>query len=81
MEIDFELIEKIVKVIRNAYDEAKQIKNKNIKNKELNDIVTDIDIFMEDKIVTFIREHFPNHSIYSNGNIHNEIVSVIDDKI
>lgn len=65
MEIDFELIEKIVKVIRNAYDEAKQIKNKNIKNKELNDIVTDIDIFMEDKIVTFIREHFPNHSIYS----------------
>lgn len=76
MEIDFELIEKIVKVIRNAYDEAKQIKNK-----ELNDIVTDIDIFMEDKIGTFIRELFPNHSIYSNGNIHNEIVSVIDDKI
>ncbi len=65
MEIDFNLIEKIVNVIKNAYDEAKQIKNKNIKNKELNDIVTDIDIFMENKIISFIKENFSNHSIYA----------------
>lgn len=65
MEIDFNLIEKIIEVIKNAYDETKQIKDKNIKNKELNDIVTDIDVFMENKIVTFIKECFPNHSIYA----------------
>ncbi len=46
MEINFNLIEKIIEVIKNAYDETKQIKDKNIKNKELNDIVTDIDVFM-----------------------------------
>ena len=37
----------------------------NIKNKELNDIVTDVDIFMENKIVTAIKGWFPNHSIYA----------------
>ncbi len=65
MEIDFNLIQKIIEVIKNAYNETKQIKNKNIKNKELNDIVTDIDVFMENKIVTFVKECFPNHSIYA----------------
>lgn len=65
MEIDFKFIEKFIEVIKNAYDETKQIKDKNIKNKELNDIVTDVDIFMENKIVSFIKENFPKHSIYS----------------
>lgn len=65
MEIDFKLVEKIIDVIKNAYDEAKQIKDKNIKNKELNDIVTDVDVFMENRILSFIQESFPKHSIYS----------------
>ena len=34
-------------------------------NKELNDIVTDVDIFMEKKIIEKIKELFPKHSIYS----------------
>ena len=31
----------------------------------MNDIVTDVDIFMENKIVAAIKEWFPNHSIYA----------------
>lgn len=65
MEIDFNLINRIIEVIKNAYEETKMIKDKNIKNKELNDIVTDVDVFMENRIVTFIKENFPNHSIYA----------------
>ena len=65
MEIDFKLIDKLIDLIEKAYNESKEIKNKNIKNKELNDIVTDIDIFMENKIVTAIKDWFPNHSIYA----------------
>lgn len=65
MQITNEVIEKFVELVQNSYREAKSIKNKNIKNKELNDIVTDIDIFMEKKIVGAIKEWYPNHSIYS----------------
>lgn len=65
MEVDFKFIEKIIEVIKNAYDETKQIKDKNIKNKELNDIVTDVDVFMENRIISFIKESFPRHSIFS----------------
>ena len=74
MEIDFNLTEKLVEIIKASYNEAKEIKNKNIQNKELNDIVTDIDIFMENKIVSIIKEWFPSHSIYAeeSGNINKE---------
>lgn len=65
MEIDFNLIDNIKELVMKAYNEAKEMKNKNIKNKELNDIVTDVDIFMENKIVTAIKNWFPSHSIYA----------------
>lgn len=65
MEIDFKLIDKIIKKVMLIYNDAKEIKNKNIKSKELNDIVTDVDIFMENKIVAAIKEWFPDHSIYA----------------
>lgn len=65
MEIDFNLIDKIIELVKKAYNEAKEIKNKNVKSKDLNDIVTDVDIFMENKIVTAIKEWFPDHSIYA----------------
>ena len=56
MEIDFNLIDKIIELVKEAYNEAKEIKNKNIRSKELNDIVTDVDIFMENKICEAIKE-------------------------
>lgn len=65
MEIDFNLIDNIKELVMKAYNQAKDIKNTNIKNKELNDIVTDVDIFMENKIVTAIKNWFPSHSIYA----------------
>lgn len=74
MEIDFNLIDKIIELVKEAYNEAKEIKNKNIKSKELNDIVTDVDIFMENKILEAIKKWFPSHSIYAeeSGNDENE---------
>jgi len=71
MEIDFNLAFKFKELIINSYNEARNINDINIQNKELNDIVTDVDLFMERKIVNAIQEWFPNHSINSEecGNI------------
>ena len=43
MNIDINLVEELKNVILTSYDEATKL-DKNIKNKELNDIVTDVDI-------------------------------------
>lgn len=64
MNIDFELIEKIKKLVLESYEQAQKMQL-NIKNKDRNDIVTDVDIFMESKIVEKIQEWFPEHGIYS----------------
>lgn len=64
MNINFELVEKLKKVVLDSYQEAKDMKL-NIRNKDLNDIVTDVDVFMEKRIVEKIKEWFPEHSIYS----------------
>lgn len=65
MEVNFDFINELIEVVKNAYEESKNIKNKNIKNKELNDIVTDVDIYIEKAITSFITKNFPRHSIYS----------------
>lgn len=65
MEIDFKFIEKLIEVAKSAYENSKTIEDKNVKNKELNDIVTDIDVYMENEIISFISKTYPNHSIYS----------------
>ena len=63
MDIDFKLVEELKNVILTSYNEAIKL-DKNVKNKELNDIVTDVDIYMETKIIEKIKEWFPEHSIY-----------------
>lgn len=63
MKVDIDIVNKIVKLLKTSYEESKDIKEKNIKNKELNDIVTDVDIFMEKKIVYAIQAWYPDHSI------------------
>lgn len=67
MEINFELVKNLEKVVKSIFFSIYQedLKNLNIKNKERNDIVTDVDIMMEKKIVKKIQEWFPEHSIYS----------------
>lgn len=65
MEIDFNLVEKLKEVVVNSYEESKKIGDLRIENKELNDIVTAVDIFMEKQIVSKVKEWFPEHSIYS----------------
>lgn len=64
MNIDYNLVKELQEVILKSYDEALKL-DKNIRNKELNDIVTDVDIYMETKIIEKIKALFPSHSIYS----------------
>ena len=74
MEVNFDLAEKLKQVVIKSYEESKEIGELKIKNKELNDIVTDVDIFMEKKIVSKLQEWFPEHSIYSEeiGELHKD---------
>lgn len=64
MNIDIDLVNQLKELVFESYNEASKL-DKNVKKKELNDIVTDIDIFMETKIIEKIREWFPEYSIYS----------------
>ena len=64
MNIDKKFIKELETLIITSYEKSKKLE-KNIRKKELNDIVTDIDIFMENKIIAKIKENFPEHSIYS----------------
>lgn len=64
MEINYNLVNELKQTILKSYNEALKLA-KNIRNKELNDIVTDVDIYMETKIIEKIKEYFPEHSIYS----------------
>ena len=49
MDIDLNLVKGLKEIILESYNESLKI-NKNVINKENNDIVTDIDIFMEAKM-------------------------------
>ena len=60
MEIDFNLVNEFKETILKSYNEALNL-DKNVRNKELNDIVTDVDIYMETKIIEKIQELFPEH--------------------
>ena len=64
MNIDYNLVNELKGTILRSYNEALKL-DKNTRNKELNDIVTDVDIYMETKIIEKIKELFPNHAIYS----------------
>lgn len=81
MDIDINLVKELKSIIVQAYEEALKLNN-HIMKKELNDIVTDVDIYMESKIINKIKEWFPEHSIYSEekGKIigNNEYVWFID---
>lgn len=65
MDIDFEFAKKLKEKVLKIYEESKNIKDIAIKNKEKNDIVTAVDVFMENEIIKIIKEWFPEHSIYS----------------
>jgi len=65
MEIDIKVVNRFAGLLKDSYEESKKIKNRNIANKELNDIVTDVDVFMENKIVEAIKMWYPNTSIIS----------------
>jgi len=65
VDIDFEFAKKLKEKVLKIYEESKNIKDIAIKNKEKNDIVTAVDVFMENEIIKIIKEWFPEHSIYS----------------
>lgn len=82
MEIDFNLISRLKELIISSFNDAQKINNINVQKKEFNDIVTDVDLFMEKKIVNSLREWFPNHSIdseeFTNINKDSEYEWLID---
>lgn len=64
MNLDYNLVNELKETILKSYNEALKL-DKNVRNKELNDIVTDVDIYIESKIIEKIKEIFPEQSIYS----------------
>lgn len=65
MNIDFDLINKLKERVLEIYNKSKDIKEVAVRNKEGNDIVTTIDLYMEKQIIKTIKQFFPEHSIYS----------------
>lgn len=72
MNLDNNFVEKLKELIESSYKETLNF-DKNIENKELNDIVTNVDIYIEEKIINQLLEWFPKYSIYSEekGRINN----------
>ncbi len=64
MDIDFEFAKKLKEKVLKIYEESKNIKDIAIKNKEKNDIVTAVDVFMENEIIKIIKEWFPEQMVY-----------------
>jgi len=56
------------KIIKKGFNNVKEIK---FKNNNINDIVTNVDIEAEKKIISIIKNKFPKHNIYSEekGNL------------
>jgi len=61
-EILHQLYDYLVPLVTNAYREASQYSVQGIEKKELNDIATFTDRFMEQTIVAGIRRRFPDHT-------------------
>ena len=64
MNIDFELIEYLKEKVLALYEESKNIHEMNVANKEGYDIVTDVDLFMEERIISFIKDIFQSKKLY-----------------
>ena len=57
-------VKRITKIITDAYKKSKNI-SKEGSRKELNDVVTDVDLFMEKSIIAGILKYYPTHSIHA----------------
>ncbi|MCI8347590.1 MAG: hypothetical protein HFJ12_06585 [Bacilli bacterium] len=66
-DFNFDLLKELSTITIQAYEESKNLKNE-ISYKELNDIVTSTDKYIDDRIIEFISHKFPEHSIYSEEN-------------
>lgn len=75
MILDVEVVNQFTDVIKKLYEETKYIKDINIENKIRNDIVTDVDLFMENKIIEVIHDWYPTHSIYAEESGDHSVVS------
>ena len=57
-------IKRVIKIVKKYYKESQKIRS-GVSHKELNDIVTDTDIFMEENIVKELQKFYPTHSFYA----------------
>ena len=57
-------VKRVIKIVKKYYKESQKIKN-SVLHKELNDIVTDVDVFMEENIIKELKKFYPTHSFYA----------------
>ena len=55
-------VKRVVEIILNSYENSKNLINLNVSKKERNDIVTDVDLFMENSIISELSKYYPTHS-------------------
>lgn len=84
-------IKRVVAMIKKYYKQSQKLMDLNVSKKEHNDIVTDIDLFMEKNIITELSRYYPTHSfkaeesgeqkIDSKGDFYEWIIDPIDGTI
>lgn len=80
---------RVVEIIKKYYNQTTGVNN--ISKKEGNDIVTDVDVFMEQNIIAELSKFYPTHSFFAeesgvtkkdeNGDIYQWIIDPIDGTI
>lgn len=55
-------IKRVVAMINKYYKQSQKLMNLNVNKKELNDIVTNVDLFMEKNIIAELSRYYPTHS-------------------
>lgn len=81
-------IKRVVEIINNTYEQSKELLSLNVSKKEGNDIVTDVDLFIEKNIIEKLSKYYPNHSFNAeesgeqkkstNGDFYEWIIDPID---
>lgn len=56
-------VERVTKIIKKYYDMSSPVEN--VDRKEQNDIVTNVDLFMEENIIKELSKFYPTHSFYA----------------
>lgn len=84
-------IKRVVSIIKKYYRKSQKLLGLNVSKKERNDIVTDVDLFMEKNIISELSKYYPTHSFEAeesgetkkqiDGDVYKWIIDPIDGTI